>query len=125
MNHFGKCCNSDTKSNKNLKITLEAHTYRYDSSKSIYSCVGKTGLLTASHTLIACISNKPSFHINDGSVTFNHEEMSELEGYLPFYEEVNIDERIMEITATETTSTKVETTDEVESDSVSRTVNYI
>ena len=58
----------------------------------------KLGLLTASRTLIACISNKPSFHINDGNVTFNHEEMPELERYLPFYEEVNIDERIMEIT---------------------------
>ena len=101
MDRLGKCCNSDTKSNKNLKITLEV--CRYDSSTSIYSCVRKTGLLTGSCTLIACISNEPSFHINDGNVSCNHEEMTELEGYLyheemtelegylSFHEEANID----------------------------------
>jgi len=78
--------------------------------------VGKSGLLTTSHTLIACISNEQSFHINDGNVTFNHDEMPELEGYLPFHEEANIDECIMEFTTTETTGTNARVAYEVESD---------
>ena len=63
-----------------------------------YTPDGRTGMLRGHKTLMCCISREKSFCIEKGVVKF---EVAALQGFLPYHDEADIDQRLEEFNRAE------------------------
>ena len=99
MSHLGKSCTSEMKTNPNLNIMFEV--YEYDSLSRCYSSNGRSGFLKVK-CLIANVNNEVS--LDNDKISFDYSKVAELQEYLPFHDDVDIDSRFpKQCTASATT----------------------
>jgi len=69
--------------------------YKYDSATMSYTPEGHTGLLSGPKTRK---STENSFYNGNGIVRFNCKQVTALTNYLPYHDEANIDQRLLQLT---------------------------
>ena len=89
-----KPCDSNNSCNKNLHIIFEV--YKYQHTMMTYTPDGRSGMLRGHKTLICCISKEKSFYFQKGVVKFNSKEVVALQDFLPYHDEADIDQRLVE-----------------------------
>lgn len=82
-------------SNKNLEVIFEV--YRYNPDNNLYAVEGRTAILKAYKHLLTNISDDISLQKDNdisNSFLFDHSKISSLSEYVPYHEDMNIEERL-------------------------------
>ena len=94
--------------------------YEFDSDTMLYHENGRTGLLKAPAVLHCDVSTLVHHDSSNNTIVFKHEDCKELEGYVPFEQNVNVEERIRVLGSSSSIEDEEESEDEEEIEEVVR-----
>ena len=95
---------------KNPNTNIVLIVFKFKEQTNTFSLAGRSGLLKASQTLLIIVNSNVTGTVESKSI--DYQSISELKGYVPYYDDLDIQARLPAVTENTSTSTNQNHMDE-------------